>query len=413
MFLKREGSRNNDSGRYADGGYDIYVAKNAEDVERLRETWERLQYHPETDIDNFLTEYKSGKHNGRPHVMLLSKDGTGKTLIVGKIEDMALQFWFGYKKLEIKTRALIVSQGGVLGEISYSSSKATIRALMNVLIEGEATIIYLSSLQMDSYIYKLSKSLPSFFTRDYFPERGIGWRLSLTGSYKDYLSTLSRNTRDNIRKFSNRVGRKYGERLSLRYYRKPEELDLIMKDTESIARKTWQRAVGVGFFDNNTTRQRYELALGRRQLYVYILYIDDKPVVFRHGLRYGNTYYGEITGMDPAYRDDRLGTILLLKMIEKLCEKQGIKVLDFGTGGDEGGNAEHKRIFCNELCEKANVCIYAPTIRGVMVNATRSFLSATKIVAKRILDYLKLKERVKRHWRQSALRGNTVLNGVS
>jgi CelD/BcsL family acetyltransferase involved in cellulose biosynthesis len=200
------------------------------------------------------------------------------------------------------------------------------------------------------------------------------------------------------------VDRKYGERLSLRCYRKPEELDLIMKDTESIARKTWQRAVRVGFFDNDTTRQRYKAALGREQLYVYILYIDDKPVAFRHGLQYGNTYYAEITGMDPAYRNDRLGTILLLKVIEDLPEKHGIRILDFGTGGDEGGNAEHKRIFCNERFERANVCIYAPTIRSVMINATRSFLSLTKILSKRILDFLGLKEKVKRHWRQSALR---------
>ena len=55
-----------------DDGFSIIVAENIEDVEQLREIWERMQWDPYGDIDYYLNEVRLGDNQVRPYAIVLS-----------------------------------------------------------------------------------------------------------------------------------------------------------------------------------------------------------------------------------------------------------------------------------------------------------------------------------------------------
>ena len=78
-------------------GMTINVARTIEEVEQLRNYWEKLQRHPNADIDNYLTVVKTLKEIIRPHVIFLSKDGVPTSIMIGRIENYPFECKVGYK----------------------------------------------------------------------------------------------------------------------------------------------------------------------------------------------------------------------------------------------------------------------------------------------------------------------------
>lgn len=97
-------------------GYTVSIAKSLSEVETLREIWESLQRHPNSDIDFYKTVIEFGEGIQRPHAILIRRDDGHAAIVAGRIESLRLPFRFGYKRItEILVRSLTVVYGGVLG----------------------------------------------------------------------------------------------------------------------------------------------------------------------------------------------------------------------------------------------------------------------------------------------------------
>jgi hypothetical protein len=72
--------------------YEVKFIRSIGEVEELRSIWERMQCHPNTDIDHYLTVVGSLEDVIRPHVILFSQNGQPKALAVGRLErrDMSI-----------------------------------------------------------------------------------------------------------------------------------------------------------------------------------------------------------------------------------------------------------------------------------------------------------------------------------
>ena len=68
-----------------------------------------------------------------------------------------------------------------------------------------------------------------------------------------------------------------------------------------------------------------------------------------------------------------------MRMIEELCAEDGIDVLDYGFG-----ESEYKRRFGSESWEEEDVLVFAPTFRGVRINATGTAVSARRRLRKAV-----------------------------
>jgi hypothetical protein len=384
--------------------YSVKIAKSVQEVEELRGIWEKMQWHPNGDIDHYLTVVGSRPNILNPYVILISRNGSPSMLVIGRIEDYSFDCRFGYKSIyKPVVRSMIIIYGGILGEGSLDDYVFLVSQLKAMLRRREANLIMIASVRTDSALYNLTRSSENFLFRDHCVVENYHWRASLHDSYEKFYNSRSQNTKHNIRKWPKRLIKEFGNRLIVKCFCKEEELETIMRDSEKVASKTYQRGMEVGFVDNAETRRLMNVALQRQWLRAYVLYLDNEPCAFWNGLRYGKIFYGYNNGYDPAYRDYRPGHFVLMKMIEDLCNAKDTEYVDFGFG-----DAEYKRELCDQKWAEASIIIFPLTFYGFKLNFMRTITAISYKLSINVLKKLKLLEKVKKTWR-NRLRPKTEL----
>jgi len=161
--------------------------------------------------------------------------------------------------------------------------------------------------------------------------------------------------------------------------------------------------LGVGFVDNKATRDRIYAALERCIYRSYIFYIDRQAVAFLDGLAYKGTFFGGTTGYDPKYEHYHIGTFLLMSIIEDLCKDRSVKAMDFGLG-----DAEYKRIYCNECWQEGDIYLFAPNLRDIGINLLRTSLRIAEMSCRKVAKTIGMEGKIKQLWRGIVARGNRV-----
>lgn len=377
------------------GGYTVHVARTVSEVEALRPLWTKLQWHPNSDLDHYLAVVHSTPKVVRPHVSVIRRDGAPQSILVARLEKTALQLTLGYRALyQPMVRSITVIYQGVLGDDSRSHATVFAQALRKSLSDGEADVVWFNSLRKDSPLYCASQAASGAMLKDYFPTQNLHWRVHLPGTYEEFLRRLSSNTRHNLRRYSSRLLKTLGRDVAVRCYRQGCDLGRILNDSEVVASKTYQRGLAVGFVNDARTRLLTSMALDREMLRAYVLYIGAVPCAFWNGLLYKKSFFTVTTGMDPAYRELRLGTFLLTKVFEDMCQEGGAERVDFGFG-----DAQYKRDFCDESWQEVSFYMFAPTLHGLALNLLRTPPMLVDRLGRKALERTKLLQRVKRSWR--------------
>jgi CelD/BcsL family acetyltransferase involved in cellulose biosynthesis len=205
-----------------------------------------------------------------------------------------------------------------------------------------------------------------------------------------------------VKRYSRKLEKEHGDSLSIRVFTKPEELDEFFRDIEPVSAKTYQRALGVSFGDTPAYRARTRASMEHGWFRGYVLYLDGTPVAFHHGELFGGRFRHGRPGYDPELSHLRIGTYLLLKMIDDLCQRPDAQIVDYGIG-----DAAYKKRFGTRSRVEGNVVVYAPTARAITVNLVRSTLLALVRTTKRVLKRSDLYGRVKREWRSRLVRSSS------
>jgi hypothetical protein len=371
--------------------YSIRVARSLEEVEELRSIWEGWQWHPNADIDFYLTIVNSRKEILRPHVILLLSNNQPMAMMIGRMEEIRLDFKVGYKTLfKPKARILNFVYGGILGEQSNSNAEIIIDELINSLKRGEADAVFLSHLPLDSNIYQVARRKPGFLYRDPIPIVNLHWQITLPASVDAFFQKMDRKRRHEI----NRIIRKFEKekRVIIKCYRQKEETEQLCNDAEEIAKKSYLRGLTAGFVHNYENQRRVTLEANRGRLLAYILYVGDKPCAF-----YGKTFHLDFTAYDPIYHKYEPGTVLLIKIIGELCKNENgnINYIDFGLG-----DAFYKRRLCDRSWKEASMYLFAPTLNGITINSIRIILGTISRSTESFLKQTKFLATIKRHWRK-------------
>jgi CelD/BcsL family acetyltransferase involved in cellulose biosynthesis len=102
-------------------------------------------------------------------------------------------------------------------------------------------------------------------------------------------------------------------------------------------------------------------------------------------------------GFDPAYGRYSPGVYLIVEVIDRLSRHSAdprVRLIDFGVG-----EAEYKIRLGNRSQQKVSVSIFAPSARGVTLNALQTFVRICQASAERLLMNSGLLARLKRAWR--------------
>jgi hypothetical protein len=335
--------------------------------------------------------------------MLLTTKGKPQTLLIGCIQNQRADFKIGYKTVfKPKTRCLHIEYAGALGDASHSNCIALINSIQNCLKSREADFAYLKFIEHDSPFFSLATKQPSFISRDHFPYLNPHWKLTLPPSYDEFYRQRSKNTKSNIRKYANRIKKRFGDSISVRAFQVEDDIDDAMEDIESIAVNTYQRGLGVGFVRSLEARNEWVFAANRRWLRAYVLYLEEIPCSFLTGYIYRKTFFLETLGFNRQYQYFHPGMFLFMKVLEIFCLDEGVEALDFGLG-----DAHYKRSYGDHCWIEAGVHIFAPTLKGLHLNAAKTMTTIISRSAKKTLNRFQMVDLIKRKWRQKLTPGKT------
>jgi hypothetical protein len=375
--------------------YTVEIARSVCDVLALRDQWQELPRDPNGDIDFYLTFIESNNDKASPHVIVLRQGGTIKSILAGRIEDRPLEVPLGYRKLSTRPlRFLTLIHGGLLGEDCEKHASLMIESVWESLKRSDAEVACFHGVDSNTALYRLARTAGWLVTRDFCPVWLPRWRLKLAANYEDVYRQRSANTRHNLKRYSKRLLKAYGDQLEIRRFGSIGDLEKMMSDTEVIAKKTYLRGLGAGFAVNDQTRRLLELAANQGWLRAQILYLKGEPCAFWNGLLYRRTFFTLTTGYQPDLADFRPGMFLLQKLLEDLCAEGDVDEVDFGFG-----DAQYKRDLADYEHSQAVVLLFAPNLKGIVLNCLRTPLIYASNQAHRLLAKTGIQQKVKKAWR--------------
>ncbi len=322
-------------------------------------------------------------------------------MVMGRLEIINLEGRIGYRTVHNpRLRSVTIVPGGIAGATTPEACEALLGALLGALRSGVADVAILPGVRTDSELWRAVAATP-FLRHGHCAPRTDHWKLDLPASFDEFMASLSKNARGQMRTRANRLRRDFGESLTMEVLSTPDDADRVFADVGGLATRTYQHELGVAFGADEERQRLVRLALERRWFRAYVLYVAGRPIAFWQGYVYDRTFFIGSPGYDPEISEYRPGSSLLVQVIEHLCADEGIDVLDYGSM-----YADYKRRFGSSSWKEGDVFLYAPTFRGASVNAIRTGVLWAHGMGKRVVSGTGVGRRIKADWRARLTRAN-------
>jgi hypothetical protein len=382
---------------------EVRVARSVAEVEALRELWMGWPGQRDSDIDVFLMVLRSYPEVVRPHVIALYRDGKPDSILIGRLEKKRLDFRVGYLPLlRFRVRCLNFVYGAIHGNASEENTEILVRAVAGSLKSGEADVAMFELVPLGTPLYRWVTAVPGVLSCDTLPAAQARHGLTIPPSIDEIYRRMSRERRKHTKASIKKLETGPEGKVSIVCYSSLPELDKLFHDAEAVAEKTYQRGLGVGFADNPKVRQRLELGARKGWLRAFVMYLGERPCAFWIGMLYYGAFVSEYMGYDPELRQHSPGMVLIMRVLERFCSRADgdqVRELDFGPG-----DAEYKVMLCTQTWQEANVFMFSPTPKGLVLKLSRAATRLLDGAARRILTSTDLLPRLKRAWRDSVAR---------
>jgi Acetyltransferase (GNAT) domain len=378
-------------------GGQVVAVRTTEGIERLRQCWTEWKGHPDSDIDVYLSQLKCRDDVIEPCVLVLFRKLHPVALLASRIVRKRLPVNIGYLRfLRPTVRALDVPYGGLRGDDSPENCRFLMDSIKKMLRAGHVEVATFDPIRVDSSLYaaarvsglhiKVNRQYPMYHRRLDFPSS-----LAELHRQRPHMRHLRNN-------FANRLKASFGD-VTVRCFRSPEQVDDFSSTAESIARTTYQRALGVGFSEESQqVRDFLHLAADRGWLRAYVLYAAGRQISFLIGTLYNNVVYLNFMGFDRTYERYWPGIYLLIRAAEDLCA-EGVSSIDYGVG-----DAVYKDRFSNLAWLESQICMFRLSPKGVLLDLSRTVTRGVDGIVKQTLQKFGSLEHIKGLWRDHAAR---------
>ena len=381
-------------GAMSSGRLEVRVARTAGELEGLRDAWDRLPWErEEAELDHLLARVRLKADAVAPLGIVVLRDGEPVAGLAARVEERRLPTAVGYRVVYApRVRLLHVIQGGTVAT-DGAALDALVAALRGVLARGEVDVAVFPALPVGSSLLAALGALGGPLQRQRFGRTTERRRLVLPDSYDGVrrLAQLQHALADPPRRAA-RAGRARRDRgrddpraVAARAAL-PRRRARRGRDLPARARRRLRRHA-------RAARAR-PLGLERGWLRAYLLYRDARPIAFWLCSTYRGTMLIRTTGYDEAYAEHRVGLYLLLRAIEDAIADPALEVVDFGQG-----DAAYKQQLASESHLERELVVFAPTFRGLRINAVRTPILGGALLARRALDAGGLTDRVRSGWR--------------
>lgn len=357
--------------------------------------WKRAQWHPDGDLDLVAREHRERKEEWGLHILAVRDRDEIISCVVGKIIKVPLKLQFGYKVAAGPVLSTLVAHhSGFIGRWEHPHYVLVQKHWQQMLASRAVDAVHLRAIPIDSPVQAIACSAVPFLRRGHFEVMQESWQLTQLQSFAAFLQKHP-TLRKRSKYYRNRLNRAFAGKVAIKSYDKPNQLEVMLQDSEEIGRETWQRKLGGASFLEDEERSRYQYYLSRGWCRVYILYLDHIPAAFVHGIAFGEVFYVLKLGYHPDYRDLSVGTYLLLHVIKEFCGDDRIHTLDFNVGNDEA-----KRQYCDHSVRVSDIHLFAPGWRLWLPILLRLSTQASHELAKAISRRCGIYQSVKKRWRR-------------
>jgi Acetyltransferase (GNAT) domain len=368
----------------------VKVLRTLPELEEIRQEWEIWHGHRDSDIDFFAEVVKSNPCTIRPHVIVAYSDGKPDAALIGRIDATKLLLKIGYWRVPTpRVRLLVFVIGARRGNLSPGISELLFREALNSLRRREADVVRVDYVQTDSVLHHLASSLPCVIGRDYGAVSEPHWIMELRGTNQEIMQAFSADFRNQLRRKTKKIQRSFPD-LSVKCFEKPDELDAMMRDVETVAAKSYQRGLQVGFLDNPTTRNTLSAQMARGRYLGYALYLQGKPSAFWLGSFLDSVFYSDYLAFDPTFSEYSPGTYLQTRVLEDLVIRQAARI-DFGPG-----DARYKNQLGTTCQQEVTLHVFPSTFHGTVLNSLRILTTLGNKAAKAVAGRLGVLPRIKK-----------------
>jgi CelD/BcsL family acetyltransferase involved in cellulose biosynthesis len=345
-------------------GTTVTAARSIEAVEGLRPVWERLQGHDlPSDIDYFLCVAEHNPEVLRPHVLLVEPPEGKPSILAAHVYETSIPHRLGpWTPYGPRLRALNVFKG-VVGSPGEAELEIALDALREELDDGIDAIL-LRNLQVPSALHTVAtRTFPRRSRQRWLLPRAR-WEADITMDPNGALEALSDSTRGNLRRTTRRLRRAFGDELQTRVYDGPGDAEVVFRDVDTVAVRTYQTQQRPVYRDDDLERALTRLGLEKGWFRAYVLYLGDRPVSFWTGFAYAGMFgWRGVTGYDPDFRSFGVGKYLLSEMLDHLARDPEIRRFSLGAG-----DLPYKRQFGDRGHEEIDIRAFASRPRPLAAN---------------------------------------------
>jgi hypothetical protein len=375
----------------------VKIIQSITEINSVRKFWESNNRHRDTDIDYYLLTLKEPQVL-RPYILAYYRDDIPVALLVGRCEAKNQRLKFGYLPIPTPTmRILSFGCGAFVGEVSEFASSIFVKNILQSLRDGQADAAEIVQLKTGSPLFEAANLISKPFLRGASNRPGVHRIRRMHDGAGPFLTSISKNEREQQRRRERRLNKEFGK-VRIEHFTAELDLDRLMADSEKIAKNTYQRGIGVGFFDNQEIRHRLQLGARQGWLHGHILYLADQPCSFSITALYRGVLYCDYLGYDVRYAKCAPGMYLIMKIIEEFHDgfhDTHLEQIDFGYG-----DAEYKARLGNEVWQESAVSFFAPNPMAIGVNALQTVVAISNRSAGYFLEKTGLSQKIKRLWRR-------------
>jgi hypothetical protein len=378
----------------------VKIARTLDEVETLRDFWRANSWHPRMDLDVFLGDQRQRSGATQPYVVTLSKEDAIVGLLAGRLEDCDFEIRLGYWSVwKPKLRAIVIPNAGILGDFSRTNAEQACRALLAGLQRGEAEAVLFDFLPVESDLFKVVRSLPKPWWRNAFVRSNPHWKIRLPAKAEE-LWNRSHHRRAWVRRIFKKIEADHPGKVNFRFFRDPADVDLLCRDADQVAAKSYQRGLGVGFTNDEESRERLLEYARLGILRACVLDGDGVPRSFWIGSVYKSQFFSAYLAHDSVLEKYEIGSLVFIKLLEVLCA-EGAQRVDLGQG--EGF---YKQRFA-DICD-SEACLYvlSASARNLCLNAGFSLGEALVVGAKKGLASFNALQSLKTRWRKRLIKKN-------
>jgi hypothetical protein len=378
---------------------DVAVASTPDEVEQLRGLWQTMVVpNLDADIDYFLTVVAHLPGVISPHVLTVRRRGRPAMIVVARLERHAFPISVGYAEVfRPHLNTVVVSFDGVLGADTDADHRDAVRALLSTLPSRRAGAVILQKVATGSALHRAATAVSNRATRIGGLPATQRFFVDLPDTLDALLERRSVKARKEARYESRRLRRKYDTVEVVRLDQ--DGLERVRNDIETVARTTYQRALGVGASESALDRALTALTYQQGRLRVWMLYIDGSPAAFWWGNQHGGAFAIDTPGFDPRFAKDGVGIFVMHEMLDELCQDPTVSVVDLGHG-----HAEYKERHATRIVDQRDVVLLAARLGPLVVGRFVALMSMLNRLAYRMLRERALTQRLRRSWRDRLTR---------